>query len=104
MLKPPSDSLLSAQMYPGRRIMKVVNRTPVKARNKDQNPQKESPVVMDSDDDSPQTPMLQRRHSGKERLATPNAVQSKFSRSRPGGEVCHGKCISRHREHARRGA
>jgi hypothetical protein len=30
-------------MYPGRRIMKVVNRTLDKARSKDQNPQKENP-------------------------------------------------------------
>jgi hypothetical protein len=29
MRKPPSESLLSAQMYPGHRIMKVLNRTSV---------------------------------------------------------------------------
>jgi hypothetical protein len=102
MLKPPSDSLLSAQMYPGRRIMKVLNRTPVKARNKDQIPQKENPVVMNSVMVSPRTPMLQHRHSGKERLAAPDAVRSKLSRS--GGDVCHGKFNSRRREQARRGA
>jgi hypothetical protein len=55
MRKPPSESLSSAQMYPGHRIMKVVNRT--SAAVKKQNPQKETRGD-DSVVFSPQTPVM----------------------------------------------
>jgi hypothetical protein len=56
MRKPPSESLSSAQMYPGHRIMKVVNRTSAAVKTK-QNPQKETRGD-DSVVFSPQTPVM----------------------------------------------
>jgi hypothetical protein len=41
--KPPSESLLSAQIYPGHRIMKVVNRTSVAVKIRTR---KKKPVMM----------------------------------------------------------
>ena len=43
MRKPPSESLVSAQVYPGHRIMKVVNRTSVAVEIRTR---KKKPVMM----------------------------------------------------------
>jgi hypothetical protein len=54
MRKPPSESLVSAQVYPGHRIMKVVNRTSVAVKIRT----RKKKTREDDSEFSPQTPVL----------------------------------------------